>query len=143
MFSVPLCYDFFVAKSHLSIRIDPDEKAALEQLARAQDISVGQLARKALRRAVADGGVSTAPQLRVSKLERDSEFSRHRELSWLQANAGRLAELAGHYLVIEGEQLVAHGRDPLDVLRQAREMGIQVPFIYLAPERLEGYSAGL
>ncbi len=140
---VPLCYHLHVAKSHLSIRIDPEEKKALEQLALAQDMSVGQLARKALKKVVADGGVSSAPQLKVSRIEDDATLERRLELSWLQAHAAELTGLAGDYLVIEGEELVAHGRDPLEVLRQARDRGIQIPFIFRAPERIEGFSAGL
>ena len=44
------------AKCHLSIRLSADEKAALERLAEADGIGIGDWVRYAIRRAVAEEG---------------------------------------------------------------------------------------
>lgn len=132
-----------MSKSHLSIRIDAEDKAALETLARTLDVSVGQLARRALKQALAAGGIPGAkPADEVRHLE-SSVPNRERELAWLERQAGQLPGLAGEYLVIDGDELVAHGLDYLKVLDEARRRGVRIPFVVRVPEHQEGYSIGL
>lgn len=56
---------------------------------------------------------------------------RARELAWRRANADRLQrEYAGQWLVLEGETIIAHGSDPLSVLREAKTKKINSPYIF-------------
>lgn len=56
---------------------------------------------------------------------------RARELAWRRANADRLQrEYAGQWLVLEGETIIAHGSNPLSVLREAKTRKINSPYIF-------------
>jgi hypothetical protein len=41
-----------------------------------------------------------------------------------------LQQFAGQWVVLEGEKIVAHGNDPLQVVTEARAKGVQVPYIF-------------
>lgn len=61
--------------------------------------------------------------------------SRHeRELSWLAAHRDQLRTFAGEWIVMWDDEIIAHGRDPLEAVRQARTRGIKNPLVY----RVEG-----
>ncbi len=59
---------------------------------------------------------------------------RSRELDWCRTHAEVLRQFAGQWLVLEGEEIVAHGNDPLQVVAEARAKGIQVPYIFFVEE---------
>lgn len=54
---------------------------------------------------------------------------RQRELQWMRSHRQELADLAGEWVVVEGEALVAHGKDLLLVVQEAKAKGIRVPFL--------------
>lgn len=60
---------------------------------------------------------------------------RSRELRWRQDNAELLDALAGQWLIVEGNELIAHGQDPASLVTAARRRGIQVPFIFFVEPR--------
>ena len=125
---VPLCYTFSMPRdSHLSIRVSADEKAALQQLADRQDVSLGQLARKFLR--LRDE--HSAPAMSSVVISGQQQpCNRSKELAWLQVNLARLQlEIPGQWVVIEGQELVAHGVDYPTVYRDARSKGVDLPFV--------------
>lgn len=65
-------------------------------------------------------------------------------MRWLEEHAAEMASMAGEWLVIEGDALVAHGPDYSTVLAQARDLGIEVPFVEWVPEeRPMGFCMGL
>ena len=55
---------------------------------------------------------------------------RSRELEWCRTHAEVLRQFAGQWVVLEGEEIVAHGNDPLQVVTEARVKGIQIPYIF-------------
>lgn len=60
---------------------------------------------------------------------------RTRELQWRQNNEQLLEALAGQWLVVEGDEMIAHGQDPVTLVTAARRRGIQVPFIFFVEPR--------
>ena len=60
---------------------------------------------------------------------------RTRELRWRQDNDQVLETLAGQWLVVEGDELVAHGQDPVALVSAARQRGIRVPFLFFVEPR--------
>jgi len=55
---------------------------------------------------------------------------RVRELAWRQAHREDLRAYAGQWVVLEGEELVAHGPTPAGVVAQAKARGIHVPYVF-------------
>jgi len=60
---------------------------------------------------------------------------RTRELRWKQNNEQLLEALAGQWLVVEGDELIAHGQDPVTLVAAAKRRGIQVPFVFFVEPR--------
>ena len=59
---------------------------------------------------------------------------RESEVRWLQAHAHRLqVEMPGHWIILEGEDLVAHGVDFFAALEEARRKGVEIPFVERIP----------
>lgn len=59
---------------------------------------------------------------------------RSRELKFRESNPEILRRLVGRWVVLEGETIVAHGRDPLAVVAEAREKGVRVPYVFHVDE---------
>lgn len=55
---------------------------------------------------------------------------RSRELEWARTHKEVLRQFAGQWVVLEGEELVTHGNNPLQVVTEARAKGVQVPYIF-------------
>lgn len=55
---------------------------------------------------------------------------RTRELEWRRTHGEVLRNFAGQWVVLEGEEIVAHGKDPQQVVVEARAKGIRVPYIF-------------
>jgi len=68
---------------------------------------------------------------------------RERENEWRRTHGDVLRAYAGQWLVLEGEQIVAHGDDPVPLVARAREHGIRSPYVfYVEPPRAPGWVAG-
>jgi hypothetical protein len=63
-----------------------------------------------------------------------------REHAWLEAHR---EEYLGQWVAIEGDRLVAHGKNPREVYLAAREAGIRVPNIERVEKREETVYWGL
>ncbi len=64
---------------------------------------------------------------------------RERENAWRRTHGEVLRRYAGQWLVLEGEQIVAHGSDPAPLVARARERGIRSPYVfYVEPPRPAG-----
>ncbi len=75
--------------------------------------------------------VSSAPPRRLRFRERENE--------WRRTHGDVLREYAGQWLVLEGDQIVAHGDDPAPLVARAREHGIDSPYVfYVEPPRPPG-----
>lgn len=55
---------------------------------------------------------------------------RSRELEWRRTHVDILRAFSGQWVALEGEEIIAHGTDPLRVVARAREKGISVPYIF-------------
>ena len=80
---------------------------------------------------------SSEPEL-VASIALSSLFSdrpsstgfRSRELEWRRANPEALKAIAGQWVVLEGEEIIAHGHDLLQVDAEARARGIKIPYLF-------------
>ncbi len=55
---------------------------------------------------------------------------REREDAWCRSHPELLRRFAGQWLVVEGEEIVVHGRDPAQLVEQARAKGVRIPFVF-------------
>ena len=62
-----------------------------------------------------------------------SEY-RRRELEWCRTHVTELAHFAGEWVVLEGEEVIAHGRDVGRVVAKARRKGVKVPYVFYVQE---------
>lgn len=113
------------------MRLTPQEREALDRLASEQQVSVGELVRLLLAPHLARAERSSA---RLVPDEPQADPMRRREHEWLREHPERVAQLAGQWIVLEGDQLIAHGSDSLEVFQAARQAGIRIPFILRIPE---------
>lgn len=56
-------------------------------------------------------------------------------MAWLEKHRAELSHLRGHYLVVEGDALIAHGTDLKAVIEEARDKGVEVPFVERISDR--------
>lgn len=63
---------------------------------------------------------------------------RARELAWRRAHENELQAYAGHWVVLEGEEIIAHGEDPASVVEGARAKGVDVPYVFYVEEYRPG-----
>lgn len=59
---------------------------------------------------------------------------RSQELDWCRTHTEVLRQFAGQWVVLEGEKIVVHGSDPLQVVAEARAKGIRVPYIFFVED---------
>ncbi len=66
--------------------------------------------------------------------------NREREDAWRLSNRKLLQEhFAGQWVVLEGEEIIAHGKDAARAVKEARAKGVAVPFVfYVGPPRRPG-----
>jgi hypothetical protein len=62
-----------------------------------------------------------------------------REHAWLDANRDRYL---GQWVAVEGDALVAHGTNPRQVYLDARNSGIDVPYVVKVEQQQEPYTGG-
>jgi hypothetical protein len=64
---------------------------------------------------------------------------RQREFEWIETHADEMRRLAGEWVILDGDQLVAHGKNATRVFATAKRKGIAVPFVfYVEPPAAEG-----
>jgi hypothetical protein len=63
----------------------------------------------------------------------------HKALKWIDEHR---AEYLGQWVALEGDQLVAHGPDALEVDRAARAAGIESPFVEQVREKEGPFCGG-
>jgi hypothetical protein len=55
---------------------------------------------------------------------------RNRELEWRRTHREILKSFENEWVVLEGEEIIAHGRNPIEVVGTARSMGIKIPYVF-------------
>ncbi|MBI3924105.1 MAG: ribbon-helix-helix protein, CopG family [Armatimonadetes bacterium] len=120
-------------RSHFSLRLSEEQRRALDRKASDLDISVGELVRRALAQVVE--APAQTPPMRSRSCGPAGPIRREDEASWLEANLPRLVrEIPGHWLILDGPRLVAHGASYEAAFEQARRQGVEVPFAHRVPE---------
>lgn len=79
----------------------------------------------------------TPGQLLVFRSPRSREAHaqpRDREAAWRRAHELELRELAGQWVIVEGEELIAHGPDLPAIVASARARGIRVPYVFFVEQ---------
>jgi|SRR5712691_11058709 len=61
---------------------------------------------------------------------RSSIRKREQELLWLRTHKHELSTLAGQWIALDGDTVLAAGPDPVDVIRQAKSKGVRSPFLH-------------
>jgi predicted DNA-binding antitoxin AbrB/MazE fold protein len=59
---------------------------------------------------------------------------RSREIAWRRAHEQELRALAGQWVILEGEELIANGPDPRALVVAARAKGVHVPYLFLVED---------
>lgn len=62
---------------------------------------------------------------------------RERELEWRRTHAATLRQYENEWVVLEGEEIVAHGSNPTQVLQEAKAKGIRTPYIFFVEQKKE------
>ncbi len=65
------------------------------------------------------------------------------ELEWRRTHADVLRAYANEWVSLEGEEIVAHGGDPIQVVAEARAKGIQTPYVFYVEPITEDAAIGL
>lgn len=125
---------------HLSVRVTPEQKETLLQMAAEQELTLGQL----LRRAVL--GLAQVRQPKVASPPKTTgghqPLEREREIRWLEEHRAELEHLAGQWVMLDGSRLVSHHPDYLVALEKARAAGVSIPFVEWIPEPTNGIWPG-
>lgn len=126
--------------STLSVRVTDMEYA---------NFSRGGVATAALLAALGTGLLATGGTL--SKLtngggvaaQLDAPFDgtapyRSREMAYYLEHPERFEHLIGQWVAVEGQTIIAHGVDTVEVVSQARLKGVKVPFVFRVESKREG-----
>jgi hypothetical protein len=62
--------------------------------------------------------------------DRPDRPHRHREIEWLRTHTAELRSYVGEWVVLEAEEIVAHGADAQTVVAEARRRGIKSPYVF-------------
>jgi hypothetical protein len=55
---------------------------------------------------------------------------RNRELEWRRTHPEILQSFENEWVVLEGEEIIAHGPNPMEVVTKARAEGIKTPYVF-------------
>jgi hypothetical protein len=62
---------------------------------------------------------------------------RQRELEWRLTHATELRQYENQWVVLEGEEIIAHNSDAAEAIRQAKSRGIRTPYIFFVESASE------
>jgi hypothetical protein len=69
---------------------------------------------------------------------------RHREVEWRQTHTAELRRYENQWVVLEGEEIIAHDSNAAQAIRQAKSRGIRTPYIFFVePESDNSVRIGL
>jgi hypothetical protein len=69
---------------------------------------------------------------------------RNREIEWRRTHAETLKSFENEWVVLEGEEIIAHGDDAVRAIEEARSRGIRTPYIFFVEPQSEDFvSIGL
>jgi len=79
-------------------------------------------------------GAATLVGEEPRRSEKPTWGHRSRELAFQQAHPEALRRLAGQWVVLEGETVIAHGNEPVRVVSEARSRGVRIPYVFFVEE---------
>jgi len=85
--------------------------------------------------------VDTGKQTLTALPQPAEHESRMAEISWLGNQRELCMTLAGQWVALEGERLIAHGQKLAEVLKQAHVHGVEHPFVVRLPKLHEDEKA--
>jgi predicted RNase H-like HicB family nuclease len=62
---------------------------------------------------------------------------RERELEWRRTHPETLGQFENEWVVLEGEEIIAHGFDAAKVIEEARAKGIKIPYVFFVEPKNE------
>jgi len=62
---------------------------------------------------------------------------REMEHAWCRLHSAELGKYSGEWVILEGERVVSHGKDPSALISEARRQGIRIPYIFRVAEANE------
>ncbi len=78
---------------------------------------------------------------KMKKADSTSERTKFQlAMKWLAENR---QNFIGQWVCLDGDRLVAHGADAIKIYKEAREKGIEVPFVEHIVEEKEAYGGGI
>jgi hypothetical protein len=83
-----------------------------------------------IRRALSPSRASQRRGRRLRAMRPGASAFRERELEWRQTHREELQVFANEWVALEGEEIIAHDRDPVRVFDQAKQRGISSPYIF-------------
>lgn len=79
--------------------------------------------------------VANTERTRVAAQPEPAEHeTRMAEISWLSSQGELRKRLAGQWVAVEGQHLIAHGERLIKVLEESRSQGVEHPFVVCLPE---------
>ena len=129
-----------------TLTIDTDDLLddALRARAHTQGKTVPEIAREILSRVLLGRRLGRSNAREEPSKPSDNRLPplnrRDREHAWRRSNRAVLQErFAGHWVVLEGEEIVAHGKDAVRAVEEAKTKGVVVPYVfYVQPPRPPG-----
>lgn len=88
------------------------------------------------RELLAERLIVSAGQAPVETSPHVSRF-RQRELEWRRTHAAALKQFENQWVVLEGEEILAHGLDPVEVINEAKSKGVRTPYVFFVEPRTE------
>jgi len=64
---------------------------------------------------------------------------RERELEWRSTHVETLRQFENEWVVLEGEEIIAHGSDAAQVIREAKSRGIKTPYIFFVEQESDDF----
>jgi hypothetical protein len=72
----------------------------------------------------------------IGRAEPPDQF-RRRELDWRRTHSDMLRSLENQWVALEGEQIIAHAINPMEVVSEARTKGVKTPYIFYVESFIE------
>lgn len=77
------------------------------------------------------------PRMNVTHRVASASPFRNRELEWRRTHAETLKSLEDEWVVLEGDRVIAHGDDPVQVINEAKSKGVRTPYIFFVEQKRE------
>jgi hypothetical protein len=83
--------------------------------------------------------IQSIQPLRVEVDRSVTNAFRERETKWRRTNAEALKSFENEWVVLEGDEIIAHGDNPIRVIEEARSKGISTPYIFFVESQSKDY----